>query len=398
MLKEYDKGYVIFLNKLKDKIIDSQQKAVMSVNKELLLLYWNIGNLILNKQGEGILEDLIIDELSKDLKIAFPNMQGFSERNLRCMRKFAEAYKDEEFVKEVASKISWSHNIILMDKIDDYDKRVYYINKIIENSWEKTTLIKEIEFENSEEENLNYVDEKENYEEDTSTKDIDEIYVNEKQNSKVDINDVIENKPLVNTVEKTESELKELWEEKDDHIDEMILKQDISIELIKDKYMLDFLTFLEEATEKDLQKQFEKHVVEYFLEINASFSFVGSNFHIEVEKEDYYVGLLFYNLDIRCYVNVELKIGNFRPEYLGKLSFYLSLIDDKLKKNEDKPSIGILICKDEEKLIVQYAFKDDVNSEEDKEYSLAQDIPKEFKSILPTVKKIGLGVKEKLKG
>lgn len=393
MLKEYDKGYVIFLNELKDKIIDSQQKAVISVNKELLMLYWSIGNLILNKQGEGILEDLIIDELSKDLKISFPNMQGFSEKNLRCMRKFAEAYKDEEFVKEVASKISWSHNIILMDEIDDYNKRVYYINKIIENSWGKTTLIKEIEIENSEEESLNDTDEKENYKED-----IDEADVNEKQDSKIDNNDVIENKPIIDTVEKTYSELKELWEEEDNHIDEMILKQDISIELIKDKYMLDFLTFLEEATEKDLQKQFENQVVEYFLEIHAGFSFVGSNFHIEVEKEDYYVGLLFYNLDIRCYVNVELKIGKFRPEYLGKLSFYLSLIDDKLKKKEDKPSIGILICKDEEKLIVQYAFKDDVNSEEDKEYSLTQDIPKEFKSTLPTVKKIGLGIKEKLKG
>ncbi|NMM63394.1 DUF1016 domain-containing protein [Clostridium sp. P21] len=379
MLREYDKGYVTFFNELKDKIIDSQQKAVVSVNKKLLMLYWSIGNLILNKQTEGVLEDLIIDELSKDLKIAFPSMQGFSERNLRYMRKFAEAYTDEEFVREVASKISWSHNIILMDKVSDYDKKVYYINKIIENSWDKNTLICEIELEleDCEEQNLNNTLEEDNYSED----------INQDENSKSECNDDIENKPIVDNVD-----------EDNNYIEEITSKQDISIQLTKDSYMLDFLTFLDEAEEKDLQKQFESYVTKYFLELHSGFAFVGSNYHIKIEEGDYYVGLLFYNLDIRCYVNIELKIGKFRPEYLGKLSFYLSLIDGKLKKEEDKSSIGILICKDEEKLIVQYAFKDSESSEEDTEYSLTQDIPKEFKLILPTVKKIGLGIKEKLKG
>ncbi len=385
MLKEYSKEYVVFLNNLKDKIINSQQKAVMSVNIELLMLYWNIGNLILKKQSEGILQDIIIDELSKDLKIAFPNMQSFSEKNLKYMCKFAEEYKDEKFVKQVASKISWSHNIVLIDKVSDYNKKIYYINKIVENSWEKNTLFNQIELEFETDENL---------EENNNLEDIAQ-----EQSNDIEHISIIENKPILNDTEEYNITLEEIVEDNKDYSEDENDSQDnISIQLLKDSYILDFLTFLEEEAEKDLEKQFKNHVTKYFLELNSGFAFVGNDYHIEVQEEDYYVGLLFYNLKIRCYVNIELKIGSFRPEYLGKLSFYLSLIDDKLKREHDKPAIGIVLCKDEEKLIVQYAFKDITKSEKDTEYSLTQDIPKEFKSSLPTVKEIGLGIKEKFKG
>ena len=175
-----------------------------------------------------------------------------------------------------------------------------------------------------------------------------------------------------------------------------ISRSELSAQMLKDPYILDLLNFSEKIDERELEKQIIDYVIKFFIELGTGFAYVGNKYHLRVAGGDYYIDLLFYNLKLRCYVCVELKIGRFKPEYLGKLSFYLSLIDDSLKRQEDSSAIGIILCKDEDKLIVQYAFKGTTNLGEDTEYILTKDIPDEFKCILPTVREIGDGIKNKL--
>lgn len=378
MLKETDKEYVLFLNKLKNKIVSSQQDAVISVNKELLMFYWEIGNFILDKKKEQGWEDNIINSLSNDLKVAFPEIRGLDEKNIRYMCKFAEEYKDKKFIEEVAAQISWSHNLILMDKITDLNKTISYINKIIENGWSKNVLLNKIALEYGIEEDMftegaalhNNIIKIKDRELQDITEEVVEDYVNE--------NDFDENGSI---------SFKDI---------SSAARSELSIEILKDPYILDLLNFSEKLIERDLEKQLIDHIIKFFIELDKGFAFVGSKYHLPVAGGDYYIDLLFYNLKLRCYVAVDLKIGKFKPEYLGKLSFYLSLIDDSLKKKEDSSAVGIILCKDEDKLIVQYAFKGSVGLGEDTEYMLTKNIPEEFKSILPTVKEIGDGIKNKL--
>lgn len=378
MLKETDKEYVLFLNKLKNKIVSSQQDAVISVNKELLMFYWEIGNFILDKKKEQGWEDNIINSLSNDLKVAFPEIRGLDEKNIRYMCKFAEEYKDKKFIEEVAAQISWSHNLILMDKITDLNKTISYINKIIENGWSKNVLLNKIALEYGIEEDMftegtalhNNIIKIKDRELQDMTEEVVEDYVNEND---FDENGSISFKDISSTA-----------------------RSELSIEILKDPYILDLLNFSEKLIERNLEKQLIDHIIKFFIELDKGFAFVGSKYHLPVAGGDYYIDLLFYNLKLRCYVAVDLKIGKFKPEYLGKLSFYLSLIDDSLKKKEDSSAVGIILCKDEDKLIVQYAFKGSVGLGEDTEYMLTKNIPEEFKSILPTVKEIGDGIKNKL--
>lgn len=378
MLKETDKEYVLFLNKLKNKIVSSQQDAVISVNKELLMFYWEIGNFILDKKKEQGWEDNIINSLSNDLKVAFPEIRGLDEKNIRYMCKFAEEYKDKKFIEEVAAQISWSHNLILMDKITDLNKTISYINKIIENGWSKNVLLNKIALEYGIEEDMftedtalqNNIIKIKDRELQDITEEVVEDYMNENdfdENSSINFKDI-----------------------------SSAARSELSIEILKDPYILDLLNFSEKLIERNLEKQLIDHIIKFFIELDKGFAFVGSKYHLPVAGGDYYIDLLFYNLKLRCYVAVDLKIGKFKPEYLGKLSFYLSLIDDSLKKKEDSSAVGIILCKDEDKLIVQYAFKGSVGLGEDTEYMLTKNIPEEFKSILPTVKEIGDGIKNKL--
>lgn len=383
MLKKEDNEYLTFLSRLKNKIMTSQQDAVIAVNKELIMLYWEIGNLILQKKNEQGWEEDIINNLSNDLKIVFPDMQGFYAKNIKYMCKFAEEYKDQKFIEQVASQISWSHNLILMDKISDVNKTISYINKIIENGWSKSALLNKIE--------LEYGIGEDTTEEDITTENTS--LENNLEENNVDNSEEIENKEIENEVA-VDSNSIDIIEDFNEILP--IEHSEMSIQMLKDSYMLDLLNFSEKTIERDLEKQLINHITKFFIELHAGFAFVGDKYHLEVAGGDYYIDLLFYNLNLRCYVCVELKIGKFKPEYLGKLSFHLSLIDDALKGKGDNSAIGIILCKDEEKLIVQYAFKDTADGGDDTEYKLTQEIPDEFKNNLPSVKKIGDGIKEKL--
>lgn len=383
MLKEANNEYLLFLNKLKNKIISSQQDAIISVNKELLMFYWEIGNLILDKRKEQGWEENIINSLSNDLKAAFPEVQGFSEKNMRYMCKFAEEYRNKKFIEEVAAQISWSHNLILMDKITDLNKTISYINKIIENGWSKNVLLNKIELEYG-------ITEGDDREHNVLQNSIVEDNINGNNNSEFEgiTESVVEDcKISDNVCAKDTINFKDILSE---------ARSELSIEILKDPYILDLLNFSERLSERDLEKQIVDHIIKFFIELDKGFAFVGNKYHLPVAAGDYYIDLLFYNLKLRCYVAVDLKIGKFKPEYLGKLSFYLSLIDDSLKKKEDSSAIGIILCKDEDKLIVQYAFKGTTGLEKDTEYMLTKNIPEEFKSTLPTIKEIGDGIKTKL--
>lgn len=383
MLKETNSEYLLFLSKLKNKIISSQQDAAISVNKELLMFYWKIGNLILDKKKEQGWEENIINSLSNDLKAAFPDVQGFSEKNIRYMCKFAEEYKDKKFIEEAAAQISWSHNLILMDKITDLNKTISYINKIIENGWSKNVLLNKIELEYG-------ITEGDHREDNVLQNSIAEDNINDNNNSEFEgiTENIVEDCKVSDNVCTNDTiNFKDILSE---------ARSELSIEILKDPYILDLLNFSERLSERDLEKQLVDHVIKFFIELDKGFAFVGNKYHLPVAAGDYYIDLLFYNLKLRCYVAVDLKIGKFKPEYLGKLSFYLSLIDDSLRKKEDSSAIGIILCKDEDKLIVQYAFKGTTGLEKDTEYMLTKNIPEEFKSTLPTIKEIGDGIKNKL--
>lgn len=383
MLKKADNEYVLFLSELKNKIISTQQDAVISVNKELLMFYWEIGNLILNKKNEQGWEEDIINTLSNDLKVVFPDMQGLSEKNIRYMCKFAEEYEDKKFIQEVAAQISWSHNLILMDKISDLNKTISYINKIIKNGWSKNVLLNNIELEYG-------IGEAAAAEDNILQNNITENNIINSKNVEIEeiADGVVEDYTSSYNIDGNNNmNFKDMLS---------VARPELSVQILKDPYILDLLNFSEKLTERDLEKQLIDYITKFFIELDKGFAFVGSKYHLPVAGGDYYIDLLFYNLKLRCYVAVELKIGKFKPEYLGKLSFYLSLIDDSLKREGDSSAVGVILCKDEDKLIVQYAFKGTTELREDTEYMLTKNIPEEFKSILPTVKEIGDGIKNKL--
>lgn len=330
-LTNSEKEYFELLNNLKTKIKEAQLKAVISVNKELVLLYWEIGKNILERQNKEGWGSKVVEKLSKDLSNSFPEMKGFSPRNLKYMRKFAEEYPQKEIVQEVLAQLTWYHNLTLMEKIENITKRLWYVQQAIKNSWSRNVLVHQIEL---------------------------KLY---DRQGKITHN-------FENTLPASQSDL---------------VKQ-----TLKDPYIFDFLNIGDKAQEREIEKELTKHITKFLLELGAGFSFVGSQYHLEVSGEDYYLDLLFYHLKLRCYVIIELKTGDFKPEYIGKLNFYLSAVDNILKQNEDNSSIGIILCKNKNKVVAEYALKDLNRPIGVSEYKIVKSIPPELKTGLPTIKEL----------
>ena len=315
---------------IKEQIKISQYKAINAVNKELILLYWKIGNVILQNSQWG---NKFIDTLAKDIKLEFPALKGFSVRNLKYMRKFAEEYKDFEFVQTVSAQITWSHNIELMNKITSFAERKWYMEKIIENGWSINVLAHQIQ------------------------------------------TGLYKRQVLV---EKTTNYEKNLPE----------IQSALAKATLKDPYVFDFITFRDDMIEIELEKELVKQITKLLLELGAGFAFLGNQYHLEVAGEDFYLDLLFYHLKLKCYVVIELKTGKFIPEYAGKLNFYLSAVDDILKTEQDNPTIGLLLCREKNKLIAEYALKDMTKPIGVSEYKLFEELPQEFNGTLPTVEEL----------
>ena len=290
--------YAEFIETLKSDIQKSQIRAALAVNRELVLLYWRIGNGILAKQKELGWGAKVVEQISRDLRLAFPAMKGFSPRNLKYMRAFAANYANLEFVQQVAAQIPWFHNCILLDKVKDLTEREFYIRKTIENGWSRDVL--EIQIETG-------------------------LYLRQGK--------AITNFEL--TMPKPQS--------------------DLANQLLKSPYNFDFLGLGDEALERDIEAAMMRHIRDYLLELGVGFAFVGSQYRLEVGGEEFLIDQLFYHLKLRCYFVLELKAGKFKPEYLGKLNFYLSAIDDLLRDETDKPSVGMILCRGENSTVVEYA-------------------------------------------
>lgn len=325
--------YKDVINGIKAQIKNSRQKALLAVNKELLMLYWSIGNIILNFQNEEGWGAKVIDNIAKDIKNEFPDQKGFSSRNLKYMRGFAEEYTDIQFVQEVLAQITWYHNITLIEKVKDIEKRVWYINETVENGWSRNILVHQIE-----------------------------SGLFERQNNGI---------KTTNFIEKLQAPNNKL-----------------AVDILKDPYIFDFITMTEEMNERDIESQLVKKITKLLLELGSGFAFIGNQYKLQVAGDDYYLDLLFYNLRLRCYVVIELKTGKFKPEYAGKLNFYLSAVDDLLKTEVDNPSIGIILCKEKNRLVAEYSLKDMTKPIGVSEYKLLEMIPEELKGTLPTIEEM----------
>jgi predicted nuclease of restriction endonuclease-like (RecB) superfamily len=325
-------SYASLFSQLKEKVFYSQQKAIRSVNKELVLLYWEIGNIILENQSQKGWGSKIIDSLSYDLKKTFPDMKGFSVRNLKYMRQFAATYTDNTIVQELLAQLSWYHNLTIIQKVKDEDVRNWYVYKTIENGWSQSVLLHQIE---------------------------SDLYTRSK------------NKKITNFTQTLASPHSELVQQ-----------------TLKDPYVFDFLTLTEKAQEKDIEEQLVKHITKFLLELGSGFAFVGNQYKIETENKEYFIDLLFYHLKLKCYFVIELKSVEFKPEFVGKLNFYLSAIDDLVKSETDNPTIGLILCKTKDKIEAEYSLRDMNKPMGISEYQITKSIPAELKLNLPSIEQI----------
>ena len=324
-------GYADWLTDLKARIHTAQQRATLAVNRELVLLYWQIGRDILARQIAQGWGAKVIERLAHDLRIAFPEMKGFSPRNLKYMRAFAEAWPDAEFVQAALAQLPWYHQLALLDKLKTDEERRWYAAQALENSWSRNVLVMQIE-------------------------------MNLRERTGNAVTNFAAQLPAPHS--------------------------DLARESLKDPYRLDFLGLGKDAEERAIESALMQHITQFLLELGAGFAFVGRQVHIEVGGDDFFIDLLFYHLKLRCYVVVELKAGAFKPEHTGQLSFYLSAVDAQVKNPQDSPTIGLLLCKSQNRVVAEYALRDINQPIGVAEYQLINALPAQLKTSLPTIEQI----------
>jgi len=331
--------YKQFLSDIKSKIQSAQLKAYVKVNEEMLKLYWDLGEMIISKQKESSWGDKILENISKDLKKEFPNLQGFSVRNIHYMKKWVLFYSStqksiELIVQQAVAQIfqiPWGHNIHIITKSKNIDEALFYVSQTIENNYSRTQLVEQMK---------------------------KELYL---RSGKAITN-------FKNLLPKTQ--------------------YDLANEITKDPYIFDFLAMRESYDEKELEEALIQNMTKFLLELGSGFAFVGQQYKITVDKNDFKIDLLFYHTKLHCFVVVELKITEFKPEYAGKLNFYISAIDTEVKSEFDNQTIGILICKSKSDTIVEYALRNVNTPIGISGYELTEILPKEYQSSLPTIEQI----------
>ena len=328
---ENNNQYFEVLNDIKNTLITTRNKIINNANKDLILMYYKIGLKLIENNKWGV---SFIDTLAKDLKIEFPNIKGMSARNLRYMKKFATEFDNDEFLQGVLAKLSWNHNQILLDRIKDNNIRKWYAKECITNGWTTSVLIHQI---------------------------ASKLY--ERQA-------LLENKitNFDNTLPSPNNEQVAY--------------------LLKDSYIFDFIINNKDLKELDIERQLISNITKLLLELGNGFAFIGRQYHLEIDNEDYYIDLLFYNLKVRSYVVIELKTTEFKPEYAGKLNFYLSAVDKYIKDEKDNPTFGILLCKDKKKVTAELALKDINKPIGVSEYKILSEIPEFLENTLPSIEDI----------
>ena len=336
-LTKRPEGYEEFPRDLKQRIRTAQVRAVLAVNRELVLLYWQIGQEILERQDRAGWGAKIIERLAADLHHEFPEVTGFSPRNLKYMRALAEAYPDSAFVQQVVAQIPWGHNVRILDGTRDRVEREWYIRQTVQNGWSRNVVVLQIE---------------------------SGLY---RRPGKAQTN-------FTATLPAPQS--------------------DLAQQVLKDPYNFDFLTLAEDARERELESGLLEHLRKFLLELGVGFAFVGSQYPIEVGGEDFRIDMLFYHLKLRCFVVIDLKMGAFQPEYAGKMNFYLSAVDDLLRHPADQPSIGVILCKSRNAVVAEYALRDTAKPIGISEYLATVSLPAELKGSLPTIEELEAELKQ----
>lgn len=339
-------GYDAFLRDLKERIHAARVRAALAANRELIALYWHIGKSIVERQRSEGWGKSVVDRLAADLQREFPGMEGFSPRNIWRMRSFYLAWTEEvgnlsqpvaelngKNLPQLVAEIPWGHNVWLLEKLKDPATRLWYAAKTVEHGWSRNVLSLQIE-----------------------------ANLHKRQGR------------AITNFEQTLPPL----------------QSDLAQQALKDPYVFDFLTLGADAREKELEQGLLDHIQKFMLEMGVGFAFVGRQVHLGVGGEDYFLDLLFYHLKLRCYVVIDLKIGGFKPEYAGKMNFYLSAVDDRMRHPDDKPTIGLLLCKEKEKITVEYALRDMKKPIGVAQWRtrLIESLPKRLQGRLPSVKEI----------
>lgn len=320
-------GYDALLAHLKAQIQAAQVRAALAVNQELVVLYWQIGRAIVQQQQQQGWGAKVIDRLANDLRRTFPSMKGLASRNLRYMKAFAEAYPDPEIVQQVVAMIPWGHNVRLLDRVKDPDERLWYIRQTLTHGWSRNVLVHHID------------------------SGLYQRHGNAPNN-------------FDRTLPSPQSELAQ--------------------QLLKDPYHFDFLTVGPEAQERDIEQALLRSISAFLLELGVGFALVGNQYRLTVAGDDFYIDLLFYHLQLRCYVVIDLKISKFEPEFAGKMNFYLAAVDEQLRHPSDQPTIGIILCKSKNKTVVEYALRHLTRPIGVSDYQLTRSLPSPFQDQLPT--------------
>ena len=321
--------YNDLLKSIKDKVLSSSYKAFRSVNKELTNLYWFIGRNIVRKQEKIGWGKAVVDKLASDLKAKLPNTYGFSAQNLWYMRQFYIEYKDYPNLQQLVGEIPWGQNLLIISKVKNMQAKEFYIKSTIQMGWSRNVLLNQIK--------------SQLYEQKMVTK---------KQHNF--------NKALP------------------EHLAEQ------ANTTMKDSYMLDFLGISKPILEKELEARMVEKIKYVLLEFGYGFSFIGNQYKISTKNKDYFLDLLFFHRKLKCLVAIELKIGSYKPEYAGKMNFYLNLLDEYIKEKEENPSIGIILCADKDHLDVEFSLKGINKPVGVSEYQLIKKLPKNMQKNLPS--------------
>ena len=324
-------GSANWLADLKSRIHSAQQRATLAVNRELVLLYWQIGRDILTRQSVQGWGAKVIERLAQDLRVAFPDMKGFSPRNLKYMRAFAQAWPEAEFVQQAAAQLPWFHLCTLLDKLKTREERDWYLAQTVKHNWSRNILGMQIE-----------------------------TRLLERSGKAVTNFEFSLPKP----------------------------QSDLARQSLKDPYRFDFLGLTDKAQEREIENALVKHVTEFLLELGAGFAFVGRQVLLDVGGDEFFIDLLFYHLKLRCYVVIELKAGKFKPEHLGQLGFYLTAVDAQIKHPQDGPTIGLLLCRSQNKVVAEYALRNNAQPLGVAEYQLLESLPAELQTSLPSIEQI----------
>ncbi|AWK83813.1 PDDEXK nuclease domain-containing protein [Photobacterium damselae subsp. damselae] len=334
MILTTNPDYQNWLLALKQQVQKSQQKASLAVNTELVTLYWSIGHQIAQKQQAQGWGTKVVEQLAQDLKQAFPSMKGLSRSNLMSMRAFALAWPDFEsnsIVQQAVGQIPWGHNVLLIQKLNEYKERLWYAVEVVKNGWSRAVLIHQIES-----------------------------------------GLILRSGNAVNNFEMTLPQP----------------NSELAVQTLKDPYNFDFLDLNVEAKERDIENALMKHITAFLLELGSGFALVGQQYNLNVGGDDFFIDLLFYHLNLRCYVVIELKADKLTPKDVGQLDFYLAAVDGELKRADDAPTIGLLLCKERNRVVAEYAVRNKTSPIGIAEYKLSEMLPSEIQGQLPSIEDI----------